>query len=322
MENALAQKNPDVLSFENQSALVEKALIVGDLTNLKPADRANYYTSICASLGLNQLTRPFDYILQKGVLKLYARKDCTDQLRFIHKVNISIVDRKILDGLCIVTAKAALPNGRTDESIGAVSTIGLKGEDYANALMKAETKAKRRVTLSICGLGMFDESETASIPDTKPVKINFDTHEILDQVSNGSAEHVNELLSGKKKEEVIECDETTGEVIEGNGINEVSQENTQRGCVTSDDSRQKNQNVVTTNLATPFQLEVLKDNWQIVFVDDNKAANEWAKGMLGRIFNPKNITEAECTRLNDDLENMIRNMPSDDDVPEYTVEDE
>jgi hypothetical protein len=34
----------------------------------------------------------------------------------------------------------------------------------ANALMKAETKAKRRVTLSICGLGMLDESEVESIP--------------------------------------------------------------------------------------------------------------------------------------------------------------
>jgi hypothetical protein len=30
-------------------------------------------------------------------------------------------------------------------------------------MMKAETKAKRRVTLSICSLGMLDESEVASI---------------------------------------------------------------------------------------------------------------------------------------------------------------
>jgi hypothetical protein len=30
--------------------------------------------------------------------------------------------------------------------------------------MKAETKAKRRVTLSICGLGMLDESEVESLP--------------------------------------------------------------------------------------------------------------------------------------------------------------
>jgi hypothetical protein len=33
----------------------------------------------------------------------------------------------------------------------------------ANALMKAETKAKRRATLSICGLGMLDETEVEDI---------------------------------------------------------------------------------------------------------------------------------------------------------------
>jgi hypothetical protein len=34
-----------------------------------------------------------------------------------------------------------------------------------NAMLKATTKAKRRVTLSMCGLGMLDEDEVASIPD-------------------------------------------------------------------------------------------------------------------------------------------------------------
>ena len=58
----------------------------------------------------------------------------------------------------------SLPSGRTDESVGAVSLEGLKGDHRANALMKCETKAKRRVTLSICGLTFLDESEIESIP--------------------------------------------------------------------------------------------------------------------------------------------------------------
>ena len=33
--------------------------------------------------------------------------------------------------------------------------------------MKAETKAKRRATLSICGLGMLDETEIETIPDAR-----------------------------------------------------------------------------------------------------------------------------------------------------------
>jgi hypothetical protein len=41
----------------------------------------------------------------------------------------------------------------------AVAVKGLIGEALANAYMKSETKAKRRVTLSIMGLGLLDESE-------------------------------------------------------------------------------------------------------------------------------------------------------------------
>jgi len=48
----------------------------------------------------------------------------------------------------------------------------LQGESLANALMKAETKAKRRVTLSICGLGMLDETEIGSIPTAGNVTVS------------------------------------------------------------------------------------------------------------------------------------------------------
>ena len=43
------------------------------------------------------------------------------------------------------------------------ATLLLKGDALANALMKAETKAKRRVTLSIAGLGWLDETELDTI---------------------------------------------------------------------------------------------------------------------------------------------------------------
>ena len=35
-------------------------------------------------------------------------------------------------------------------------------------MMKAETKAKRRVTLSICGLGVLDETEVENVPHQAP----------------------------------------------------------------------------------------------------------------------------------------------------------
>ena len=142
-------------------AQLEKVVVQGNLKSLTELERISYYGRVCESLGLNPLTRPFEYIELQGKLTLYARKDATDQLRQLHGVSIGRLERDRDDaaGLAIVTAYAVDRYGREDSSIGAVSIKGLSGEALANALMKAETKARRRVTLSICGLGWMDEVE-------------------------------------------------------------------------------------------------------------------------------------------------------------------
>src|SRR5690606_34807847 len=133
------------------------------------------------SLGLNPFTKPFEYINLNGKLTLYAKRDATDQLRAINGVSVEITSREMHDnGIYVVTARARTPDGRTDEAIGAVSVAGLKGEALANAIMKAETKAKRRVTLSICGLGWLDETEVADVPDARTATVDHETGEILD----------------------------------------------------------------------------------------------------------------------------------------------
>jgi len=147
---------------------MEKLLVQGDLKGLKEGERLQYYRAVCDSLGLNPLTQPFAYITLSGKLTLYARKDATEQLRRNHKVSVKIVAREETAGVYVVTAQATLPDGRVDESIGAVSLEGLKGEARANGIMRAETKSKRRVTLSICGLGLLDETEVETIPDATP----------------------------------------------------------------------------------------------------------------------------------------------------------
>lgn len=153
--------------LEIVSNVVESVLVQGDLSKLPAAQRVEYYNQVCKSLELNPLTRPFDYISLKGKLTLYAKKDCTDQIRRKLNVSTKILERQFLDGLYIVRVHATLPNGRTDESIAALNVANLKGEDLANAIMKCETKAKRRVTLSICGLGFIDETEIETIKDAR-----------------------------------------------------------------------------------------------------------------------------------------------------------
>ena len=147
---------------------VERALVMGDLAQLTPEQRLGYYKTVCESVGLNPATQPFEYITLNGKLRLYAKRDATEQLRKIHNVSVKIVKREVIDGVLVVEAEASMPSGRYDQSIGAVALGNLKGEMLANAWMKGETKAKRRVTLSICGLGFLDESEVGDIPGARP----------------------------------------------------------------------------------------------------------------------------------------------------------
>lgn len=163
---------------EEEFAIIEQVVMQGDLSKLNPEQRVTYYRKVCESSGLNPFTNPFAYITLKGKLTLYAKKDCTEQLRKINGVSIEELEDKLVDDIYVVTAKAKDKTGRVDQAKGAVSIGNLKGEEKANAIMKAETKAKRRVTLSICGMGWTDESEIDSIPNAQKVEVDFSTGEI------------------------------------------------------------------------------------------------------------------------------------------------
>lgn len=168
---------------DRDGAIIERVIALGDLSQLKPMERAAYYTAVCRSCGLNPMTKPFAYIQLNGKLTLYALRDATDQLRKIHRISVRILSRELdADGVYTVTARAVEPSGREDESTGCVSLGGAKGENLANAKMKAETKAKRRVTLSICGLGWLDETEVEDVRAARFVHVN-DSGEIVEPPS-------------------------------------------------------------------------------------------------------------------------------------------
>lgn len=157
--------------------LMEQVIIKGDLRALTPQERVRYYREICESTGLNWRTKPMEYIELNGRLTLYWRKEATDQLRKIHGVSLIIAAREKIGEVYVVTARAKDATGRTDESTGAVALGKAYGDNLANAYMKAETKAKRRVTLSIVGLGMLDESEVETIEGSKKVTVDLETGE-------------------------------------------------------------------------------------------------------------------------------------------------
>ena len=161
---------------------LESVIIQGDLSRLSPGQRVEYYNLVCKSLGLNPLTKPFDYLSLNGKLVLYANKTASDQLRNINQISIEKPDIRFEDDWIIVTVAAHDGKGRTDSDVGVVGKKDMRG-DFGNALMKAVTKAKRRVTLSICGLGWSDETEIETIPGARQVIVDTTTGEIQPQIA-------------------------------------------------------------------------------------------------------------------------------------------
>lgn len=170
------------VNSQHELSIIEQVVMQGDLSKLNPEQRVTYYRKVCESSGLNPYTRPFDYISLNGKLTLYAKKDATEQLRKLNGISITKLEARVVDDLYIVTATAKTKDGRTDESTGAVTIGRLTGDAKANAIMKAETKAKRRVTLSISGMGWTDETEIESIPNAKMVHVDLDNGEIHSNV--------------------------------------------------------------------------------------------------------------------------------------------
>lgn len=144
--------------------ILEHVVTTGDLSKLNPQQRLQYYMAQCDAAGVDPRTRPFEYITLQGKLTLYARKECAAQLASKHGIRCEVTDQRTEHDVRIVTVRATARDGRGTDEIGCVPIKGLQGEALANALMKAVTKAKRRATLAVCGLGTMDESELEGIP--------------------------------------------------------------------------------------------------------------------------------------------------------------
>lgn len=142
---------------------IEELLATGNLAQFTNQERVSYINKVCEMTGLNPLTRPFEFITFQGKMVMYASKGCADQLRKIHKVSIIDVVQKIENDILFTTVKGQDSSGRIDAEVSALSVANLKGEALANATMKGLTKAKRRLTLSMVGLGILDEMEVESI---------------------------------------------------------------------------------------------------------------------------------------------------------------
>lgn len=177
------------------TASLEKLFLKGDLSVLSPEEKMSYYNEYCNRLGLDPFTQPFKLLNLNGKEVLYCDRSGTQQLSKLHNVSHEIKSREVINDCYVVTAQASV-EGRRTESIGAVpitkaggewttSQSGKKffkpdgtfkpltGDDLCNAMMKAETKAKRRATLDLLGLGVLDETEIETIPNATTTSIEL-----------------------------------------------------------------------------------------------------------------------------------------------------
>jgi|SRR5215475_2005651 len=171
MNTQLATQTTTVDEWE----ILKKIIAKGDLADLSPEQQLIYYVGICKRHKLDPLSKPFDFLEwvdRKGRRKvvLYANKECGAQLRLDRDVSIYRIDEIEENDFYKVTAYARTPDGREDLDKGVVYVGGLSGEYYASAIKSAVTQAKRRVTLSICGLGMLDETEVDDVPGARRIE--------------------------------------------------------------------------------------------------------------------------------------------------------
>ena len=152
-----ARRDIAVADPEAAAGALAHILATGDLAKLSNEQRVAFYLQRCSSLGLNPLSRPFDWLILDGKLVLYDNKSCAEQLRRQHQISVKVTRREIVGDLFVCEGEGRTPNGRTDEATKYVSLLDkfgkrLTGNNLANAFAKAESGMKRRLTFSMIGM--------------------------------------------------------------------------------------------------------------------------------------------------------------------------
>jgi hypothetical protein len=217
----------ELANIDNQSLF--NLITNGDCSKLSPDQKLQYYKARCDAAGLDPRCQPFQFIKLQGREVLYALKSGTDQLASKHGVICEVLNQVTENGIRTVTVRAKTADGRQTDEIGCVTVEGLKGDQLCNAQMKALTKAKRRAVLSICGLGMLDETEIETIPNvqtineaplTLPVKdtIQDESHAESPKTKAAKAKSKEKYTNGKWKDLVmhfgIHKGKTLGQIYE------------------------------------------------------------------------------------------------------------
>ena len=108
----------NLVPHNNKPAAIDKVTSNnGDVSRLTAVERKILYIEMCRAYRLEPLSFPFDYIENKGKLKLYLNSIGTAQLRDRFDISTSIKSREFLEDMWIVVVEARRGN-RTEEASG------------------------------------------------------------------------------------------------------------------------------------------------------------------------------------------------------------
>lgn len=167
----------------------------GDLSGLSSEERWLYYRNLCEELGLNPALQPFQLVEaydgrhRQNRLMLYLTKGGADQLRRKFNISTRIVSTEFInDGKVFQVIVEGRMGDRVEMNIGTASLAEVtdkmsptktervvSSNEYAKGIMMACTRALRRVTVSMVGLGVTDESELSMIPNAMRVDWGHDS---------------------------------------------------------------------------------------------------------------------------------------------------
>jgi hypothetical protein len=206
-------KKVDDLNPEKRKEIISNLVLTGDISKLDNIQRVEYYTQLCNSLDLNPLTKPFDILMLKGKTVLYPNKNCAEQLRVKDGVSIYKTESKIENNIFTYKSYARNKYGVLDEAIAAIPVAfyseeekewkSLSPQAISDIMMKCESKSKRRVTFSLCGLGFSEDDEEERkrydvTPENKGENILKEVSEDIKKISD-----LPEKIEAKKNDIVV-----------------------------------------------------------------------------------------------------------------------
>jgi hypothetical protein len=135
-----------------------------DLESLTEPQRQEYYLSACEYFKVPPELNLLAFIWMdagdgKRNLVLYAKKGATDIIRGNLGISTIRLTKDSGPGYVAWITEGKDQLGRIEQAVGSASTEGLKGQSLATAVMIAQTRATRRMTLQFVGGGLLDESE-------------------------------------------------------------------------------------------------------------------------------------------------------------------